>query len=118
MAILKVVTDIAEMTGVVDAIREILMTGRVTQEEIPGDYIFVERDSAREKIFVGTTAATWRVPVFPRGQQTTVHNMGTAPVTFVADGVTFKGLTHLAPDKTAALIWLPRNIVKLIGELS
>ena len=32
--------------------------------------------------------------------------------------MTLKGLTTLAANKTAAISWLPGNVVKLTGELS
>jgi hypothetical protein len=44
--------------------------------------------------------------------------MGTAPITFAGSGVTLKGSRTLAPDKTAAVSWLPGSVVKLTGELS
>jgi hypothetical protein len=47
-----------------------------------------------------------------------VHNLGSANVTFVAGGVTIKGSSMLQPDKTAALSWLPGDVVKLTGELT
>jgi hypothetical protein len=43
--------------------------------------------------------------------------MGSADLTFAADGASLKGATTLAANRTAALSWLPGNIVKLTGEL-
>jgi hypothetical protein len=36
---------------------------------------------------------------------------------FGPSGVTLKGLATLAAGKTAAVSWLPGNVVKLTGEL-
>jgi hypothetical protein len=58
------------------------------------------------------------LPVLNAGTHAVVHNLGTADVTFAVSGVTAKGSTTLQPDKTAALSWLPGNVVKLTGELA
>jgi hypothetical protein len=55
--------------------------------------------------------------LFGEVRHAVVHNMGTANLTFSADQVILKGSTILAVDRTAALSWLPGNIVKLTGEL-
>lgn len=91
------------------------LTGQDTES---GAYSFVQADSGREKIFDGSTPATWTLPVLNAGTHAVVHNVGTEDVTFAASGVTLKGLTTLPPDKTAALAWLPGNVVKLTGELA
>jgi hypothetical protein len=87
------------------------------QDNVTGPHTFAQGDSGREKIFTGSMAVTWTVPMLPAGTHAVVHNMGTADLTFAADGVSLKGSTTLAVDRTAALSWLPGNIVKLIGEL-
>jgi hypothetical protein len=90
----------------------------IGQDSIAGTYSFVQTDSGREKIFAGASAETWTVPVLDAGTQVVVHNLGGADVTFSPDGVVLKGLTTLAADKTAALSWLPGDVVKLTGELA
>jgi hypothetical protein len=90
---------------------------RIGQDLVPGAYFFVQIDSGREKIFTGAGPETWTVPVLSPGTQVVVHNVGTGSVTFASSGVVLKGLTTLAADKTAALSWLPENVVKLTGEL-
>ena len=87
------------------------------QDLVTGPHTFAQSDSGREKIFAGSTAATWTVPVLAAGTHAVVHNMGSADLTFAADGASLKGATTLAADRTAALSWLPGNIVKLTGEL-
>jgi hypothetical protein len=91
---------------------------RAAQDNVTGPHTFAQGDSGREKIFSGSMAATWTVPILPAGTHSVVHNMGTANLTFAANGVSLKGLTTLAVDRTAALSWLPGNIVKLAGELA
>ena len=91
---------------------------RAAQDTVSGNYTFVAADTGREKIFTGAVAATWTIPALNAGSHAVVHNIGTAPITFVASGVTLKGLTTLAANKSAAISWLPGNVVKLTGELS
>ena len=88
------------------------------QDSIAGPHVFAQSDSGREKIFTGSMATAWTVPALPAGTHAVVHNMGTADVTFLADGVSLKGSTTLAMDRTAALSWLPGNIVKVTRELA
>lgn len=88
------------------------------QDTVSGGYTFVQADSGREKVFAGSSAATWTIPALNAGTHAVVHNLGAAPLTFVANGVTLIGLTTLAAEKTAAVSWLPGNVVKLTGELS
>jgi trimeric autotransporter adhesin len=90
---------------------------RVGQDSVAGAYTFAQTDTGREKIFNGATTTSWTVPVLSPGTQVVVHNVGTGSVTFASSGVVLKGLTTLAADKTAALSWLPENVVKLTGEL-
>jgi hypothetical protein len=85
---------------------------------VSGAHTFVQSDSGREKVFTGAAPATWTVPALSAGTHFVVHNIGTAAITFAASGVTLKGATTLAADKTAAVSWLPSNVVKLTGELS
>jgi hypothetical protein len=91
---------------------------RAAQDTASTNYTFVQADSGREKIFTGGTARTWTIPALSAGTHAVVHNIGTAAITFVASGVSLKGLTTLAADKTASVSWLPGNVVKLTGELS
>ena len=91
---------------------------RAAQDTVSGNYTFVAADTGREKIFTGAVAAMWTIPALNAGSHAVVHNIGTAPITFAASGVTLKGLTTLAANKTAAISWLPGNVVKLTGELS
>jgi hypothetical protein len=91
---------------------------RAAQDTANGAYAFVQSDSGREKIFTGAAQANWTIPALGAGTHAVVHNIGTAAITFVGSGVTLKGLTTLAADKTAAVSWLPGNVVKLTGELS
>jgi hypothetical protein len=88
------------------------------QDTLSGNHTFVQPDSGREKVFTGAAPAMWTIPALSAGTHAVVHNMGTAPISFVASGVTLKGLTTLAAEKTAAVSWLPGNVVKLTGELS
>jgi hypothetical protein len=88
-----------------------------SQDSVTGPHTFVQSDSGGEKIFTGSTAATWIIPVLAAGTHAVVHNIGSAAITFSADGVTLKGATTLPVDGTAALSWLPGNVVKLTGEL-
>ena len=88
------------------------------QDTVSGSYSFVPSDSGREKVFTGATPATWTIHALGAGTHAVVHNMGTAAITFAASGVTLKGSTTLAADKTAAVSWLPGGVVKLTGELS
>jgi hypothetical protein len=85
---------------------------------VSGAYSLVQADSGREKIFTGSSGEDWTLPALAAGTHAVVHNLGSANVTFVASGVTLKGATTLMPDKTAALSWLPGDVVKLTGELS
>ena len=91
---------------------------RAAQDTVSGNYTFVAADTGREKIFTGAVTAMWTIPALNAGSHAVVHNMGTAAITFAASGVTLKGLTTLAANKTAAISWLPGNVVKLTGELS
>jgi hypothetical protein len=91
---------------------------RAAQDTASGGYTFVQSDSGREKIFTGAAPANWTIPALGAGTHAVVHNIGTAAITFVASGVTLKGLTTLSADKTAAVSWLPGSVVKLTGELS
>lgn len=91
---------------------------RAAQDVVSGGHTFAEVDSGSEKIFIGDQTATWTVPALPAGCHVVVHNLGWAVVEFAAGGVTLKGSTILAPERTAALSWLPGNVVKLTGELS
>jgi hypothetical protein len=91
---------------------------RTVQDTVSGPHTFVSSDSGREKIFTGSSAATWTIHALNAGTHVVVHNMGTAPITFAGSGVTLKGSTTLAADKTAAVSWLPDSVVKLTGELS
>jgi hypothetical protein len=95
-----------------------LINYRAAQDTLSGNHTFISTDSGREKVFTGVASATWTVPALSAGTHAVVHNMGTAPISFVASGVTLKGLTTLAAEKTAAVSWLPGNVVKLTGELS
>jgi hypothetical protein len=88
------------------------------QDTVSGSYTFVQSDSGREKVFTGAAPVTWTIPELDAGTHAVVHNIGTAAITFLADGVTLKGLTTLAADKTAAFSWLPGAVVKLTGELT
>ena len=88
------------------------------QDTLTGTYTFVQSDSGREKVFTGAAPATWTLPALSAGTHAVVHNIGTAAISFAADGVSLKGLTTLAADKTAAASWLPGDVVKLTGELS
>ena len=88
------------------------------QDTVSGAYTFVQTDSGREKVFSGADPATWTIPALSAGTQAVVHNIGTAAVTFAASGVTLKGFSTLGVDKTAAVSWLPGDVVKLTGELS
>ncbi len=90
----------------------------VGQDIETGSYIFAQPDAGREKVFTGSSAATWTAPTLNAGTSVVVHNVGTADISFVPSGVTFKGLTTLQVDKTASLSWLPSGIVKLTGELT
>ena len=69
-------------------------------------------------MFTGIAPATWTIPALSAGTHAVVHNIGTAGISFAGSGVTVKGLTTLAANKTAAISWLPGNVVKLTGELS
>jgi hypothetical protein len=91
---------------------------RAAQDTVSGPHTFVSSDSGREKIFTGSSSATWTIHSLNAGTHVVVHNMGTAPISFAGSGVTLKGSTTLAADKTAAVSWLPNNVVKLTGELS
>jgi trimeric autotransporter adhesin len=91
---------------------------RTAQDTVSGFHTFVSSDTGREKIFTGSSAATWTIQALNAGTHVVVHNIGTAPITFAGSGVTLKGSTTLAADKTAAVSWLPNNVVKLTGELS
>jgi hypothetical protein len=91
---------------------------RAAQDTVSGNYTFVAADTGREKIFTGAVGAIWTIPALNAGSHAVVHNIGTAPITFVASGVTLKGMTTLAANKSATISWLPGNVVKLTGELS
>ena len=82
------------------------------------NYTVVQADTGRELIRTDTGGASWTLPALIAGTHIIVHNLGTAAITFGASGVTLKGSTTLAADKTAAVSWLPGNVVKLTGELS
>jgi hypothetical protein len=90
---------------------------RTAQDTVSGFHTFVSSDTGREKIFTGSSAATWTIQALSAGTHVVVHNIGTASITFAGSGVTLKGATTLAADKTAAISWLPGNVVKLTGEL-
>ncbi len=87
------------------------------QDSVSGALTFAQADSGREKIYTGASAVTWTVPALAAGTHVVVHNLGGADLTFAASGVTLKGGTTLLVDKSAALTWLPGNVVKLTGEL-
>ncbi|MEM7505010.1 MAG: hypothetical protein AAF417_23510 [Pseudomonadota bacterium] len=90
---------------------------RAAQDGVADSYTFVQSDSGREKVFSGSGPTTWTVPVLAAGTHAVVHNIGTGDITFSADGVSLRGGPVLRGDRTAALSWLPGNIVKLTGEL-
>ena len=96
----------------------VITNHRVGQDSVSGAYTFVQSDSGRAKIFTGSSAAMWTIPALSAGTHALVHNIGTAAITFAASGVTLKGSTTLAADQTAAVSWLPGDVVKLTGELS
>lgn len=84
-----------------------------------GAYTFVQADAGGTKEFTGSVAANWTVPALTRGTDVTVHNIGTASVTFVSSGVTFQTAEDvLPPDGTAVLSWLTAagTTVKVTGE--
>ncbi|HJQ87792.1 MAG TPA: hypothetical protein VJ820_10100 [Propionibacteriaceae bacterium] len=116
LAAVATVGTLASLTDL-DAEGGTITNYRIGQDSIPGAYSFVPSDSGREKIFTGASPETWTIPVLNAGTQVVVHNLGTADLGFSPGGVVLKGLTTLAPDKTAALSWLPANVVKLTGEL-
>jgi hypothetical protein len=62
-----------------------------SQDSVTGSHTFVQSDSGCEKVFTGSTAATWTIPVLAAGTHAVVHNIGSAAITFSADGVTLKG---------------------------
>jgi hypothetical protein len=95
-----------------------LTNHRTPQDTLSGNHTFVQTDSGPEKVFTGGAPATWTLPALSAGTHAVVHNMGTAAISFAGSGVTVKGLTTLAVNKTAAVSWLPGNVVKLTGELS
>jgi hypothetical protein len=95
-----------------------LTNHRAAQDALSSNHTFVQADSGREKVFTGASPVTWTIPALSAGTHAVVHNMGTAPISFIASGVALKGLTTLAAEKTAAVSWLPGNLVKLTGELS
>jgi hypothetical protein len=82
------------------------------------NYTVVQADTGRELIRTDTGGASWTLPALIAGTHIIVHNLGTAAITFGASGVALKGSTTLAADKTAAVSWLPGNVVKLTGELT
>jgi hypothetical protein len=108
---------LASLTSL-DAAGGALTNYLAAQDTVSGTYSFVQSDSGREKVFTGASTATWTIPALSAGTQAVVHNIGTAAITFAASGVTLKGLSTLDADKTAAVSWLPGNVVKLTGELS
>lgn len=125
------VHDIDEVTGLRAALDAKLAAGGqidlegggitnhlAQQDEVAGAYTFLQADSGREKVFTGASPATWTVPALAAGTHAVVHNVGAAAITFAASGVALKGLTVLEADKTTAVSWLPRGIVKLTGELT
>ncbi len=95
-----------------------LTNHRAPQDTLSGNHTFIQTDSGREKVFTGIAPATWTMPALSAGTHAVVHNIGTAAISFAGSGVTVKGLTTLAANKTAAISWLPGNVVKLTGELS
>ena len=82
------------------------------------NYTVLQGDSGSELVATGSGPSTWTLPKLLAGTQIVVHNLRTGTITFQANEVTLKGQTGLAADKTAAVIWLPGDVVKLTGELS
>ena len=117
LAAVATVGTLAALTSL-DAGGGALTNHLAPQDALSGDYTFVQTDSGREKVFTGAAPATWTIPTLSAGTHAVVHNIGTAAISFAASGVTLKGSTTLATDKTAAVSWLPGNMVKLTGELS
>jgi hypothetical protein len=117
LAAVATIGSLAALTSL-DAGGGALTNHRAAQDSLSGNHTFVQTDSGREKVFTGVAPATWTIPALSAGTHAVVHNMGTAPISFVASGVTLKGLTTLPAEKTAAVSWLPGNVVKLTGELS
>ena len=117
LAAVATVGTLAALTSL-DAGGGALTNHLAVQDALSGNYAFVQSDSGREKVFTGAAPSTWTIPALSAGTHAVVHNIGTAAISFAASGVTFKGLTTLAADKTAAVSWLPGNVVKLTGELS
>jgi hypothetical protein len=117
LAVVATIGSLAALTSL-DAGGGALTNHRAAQDALSGNHTFVATDSGREKVFTGAAPATWTIPALSAGTHAVVHNMGTAPISFVASAVTLKGLTTLAAEKTAAVSWLPGNVVKLTGELS
>jgi hypothetical protein len=91
---------------------------RASQDTVGGAYTFVATDSGREKVFIGGLAATWIVPALAGGTQATVHNVGSADVTFLPLGVTIQGATALPAGTTGFLSWLPDDVVKIRVEVA
>ena len=89
------------------------------QDEVTGDYTFVQADSGREKVFMGDAAVDWTVPDLAQGTEVIVHNIGSASIRFQAQGVTLMApSTLLGARRSCSLTWLPGGIVKLMGEFA
>jgi hypothetical protein len=117
LAAVATLGTLAALTSL-DAGSGALTNHRAPQDTLSGNHTFIQTDSGREKVFTGTASATWTIPALSAGTHAVVHNVGTAAISFAGSGVTVKGLTTLAANKTAAISWLPGNVVKLTGELS
>ncbi len=98
--------------------------------ESQGDgYAFTTLDAGGVRLFGGGAPATWTVPNLTLPAQgslaVTVHNVGTATLTFLNSGVTFvQAETDLPPGGSAVVEWLgdPLSpgtfLVKITGQLS
>ena len=117
LAAVATVGTLAALTSL-DADGGALTNHLAAQDTLTDAYTFVQSDSGREKVFTGAAPAMWTIPALSAGTHAVVHNIGTGAISFAASGVSLKGLTTLAADKTAAASWLPGNVVKLTGELS
>ena len=69
-------------------------------------------------MFTGVAPATWTMPALERGHPRGGPQHWHGGHLVCGERRHVKGLTTLAANKTAAVSWLPGNVVKLTGELS
>lgn len=84
----------------------------------PAAFPLLQNMAGEARRFTGGSATNVEVPTLTKDSIITIHNDGSAAVTFV-QGIgspTFQNGTGLAAGRTCTLVWLETNVVRILGE--